>query len=453
MNNRVKYKFCTTSDEVADVLTNLGFTFNQKNSQNPPVIKSFVKGSKLANWSGWKLTPESIEHTLKYCIDKLALKSQIFVVHRGKLHTLIHIKPKFTAKEYLPRLKNLNKNLKWPRKFWYGENMEFNVDENFYKNKNVRFLSCIIKPLYVKDDEDGPEDTDENITEREELTYYGKFLQEVNEIYDLPDGLYFMTATDNLTLRADGKEPWIDVVGGKVNLYSHNYDTHIPILNCSTAKHYRDVPLPTFDDLDFIRDQNMDLSKIELDWNKKKNVAVFRGGSTGCGFTVRSNPRIKAAIISKKYPNLLDAKITAMSPKIKLHQIEGVGYNLPNFFGFKDLNQNKIPFELQSKYKYILHIDGNVAAYRLGKTLLLKVLILLVDSGSRLWFQDMMKPYVHYIPVRADLSDLVDKIKWCQKHDEECEIIATNAYNLGKVVLTKKSVIDYTAATFWNFET
>lgn len=448
MDTRIKYKFCMTSHDVADALSDLGFKLDSKKEQIPPVIKSFVSPSKLTQWSGWQLTPESIEHTLKYCIDKLALKAQIFVIHKGKLHTLIHIKPKFTAEEYLPRLKNLNKNLKWPHNFWYGDNIEFDVDENFYQNKNkdIRFLNCIIKPLYTKDEN---EDSDVKLNERTEPTYYGKLLMEVNEHYDLPDGIFYMTATDNLVLRDDRKEPWVDVVGGKVNLYSHDYPTHIPILNCSTAKHYRDIPLPTFDDWDYVSENKPDLSKVELNWKNKKPIAVFRGGSTGCGFTVKSNPRIKAAILSKKFPHLLDAKITGMGNKIKIHEYEGVGYNLPKFFGFKDLKKNFMSRELQSEHKYIVHIDGNVAAYRLGITLLFNAVILLVDSGSRLWFQDMMKPYVHYVPVKADLSDLIDKIKWCKSHDKECEIIANNAYELGKQVMTKKACIDYIAATFW----
>ena len=152
----------------------------------------------MTQWSGWQLTPESIEHTLKYCIDKLALKAQIFVIHKGKLHTLIHIKPKFTAEEYLPRLKNLNKNLKWPRNFRY-DNIEFDVDENFYQNKNkdIRFLNCIIKPLYTKDEN---EDSDVKLNERTEPTYYGKLLMEVNEYYDLPDGKTFYV-TDSYGLK------------------------------------------------------------------------------------------------------------------------------------------------------------------------------------------------------------------------------------------------------------
>lgn len=432
----VKYFSCNNVEEIVNTLEKLNINFKNESFETPK-IESFVPPVKETKWKGWKLSPESIMHTLKYCVEKLALKSELFVIQKGKLESLIHIRPNHSASEYLPRLKNLNKKLKFPIRI----NFEV-VDENFYKRQDLRFMNCIVKPLSAK----GQDEPEEN---RTTLTYYGKMLEEVNKFYDLPDGLYFMTATDNLVLRNDGNEPWIDVVGGKVKLYSHNYKTHIPILNTSTALGYRDIPLPNFDDWDYVKHPDLDVSKIEMEWSKKINKAVFRGGATGCGFTVKSNPRFKASLLSKKYPKLLDAGITTMGLKIKLSEKEGVGYNTWKTTGLTPAP--RIPFEEQSKFKYILHLDGNVAAYRLGKTLLLNVVILLQESGSRVWFQHLMKPYVHYVPVKKDLSDLIEKIKWCQKNDELCQRIAENALKLGSQVMTKQSCIDYVASTFWSF--
>lgn len=35
-----------------------------------------------------------------------------------------------------------------------------------------------------------------------------------------------------------------------------------------------------------------------------------------------------------------------------------------------------------------------------------------------------LEPYKHYIPIKKDLSDLVDKIKWAKENDEEAQQIA-----------------------------
>jgi len=89
----------------------------------------------------------------------------------------------------------------------------------------------------------------------------------------------------------------------------------------------------------------------------------------------------------------------------------------------------------QSKYKYIIHVDGNVNAYRLLTTMLTGSLILRVDSPYTSWVDHLIKPNKHYIMVRPDLSDLVEKIQWCMRHDTKSSQIAKNGYDFAKKVL------------------
>lgn len=42
-------------------------------------------------------------------------------------------------------------------------------------------------------------------------------------------------------------------------------------------------------------------------------------------------------------------------------------------------------------------------------------------------FYEDLKPFVHYVPVHADLSDLTEKIRWAQENDEKAKKIAKNA--------------------------
>ena len=87
----------------------------------------------------------------------------------------------------------------------------------------------------------------------------------------------------------------------------------------------------------------------------------------------------------------------------------------------------------QSEYKYIIHVDGHVSAFRLSYQLSLNSVILLVNSKWKVWFSDMLQPYVHYVPVKDDLSDLIDQIKWCRDNDKKCSEIVYNAkcfYNI-----------------------
>ena len=71
------------------------------------------------------------------------------------------------------------------------------------------------------------------------------------------------------------------------------------------------------------------------------------------------------------------------------------------------------------QYKYQINIDGTVAAYRLPYLLSGDSAVLKHDSVYYEHFYKQIQPWVHYIPFKKDLSDIVEKIKWAQTHDEE----------------------------------
>lgn len=44
-----------------------------------------------------------------------------------------------------------------------------------------------------------------------------------------------------------------------------------------------------------------------------------------------------------------------------------------------------------------------------------------------MWYFPLLQPYVDHVPVKADLSDLEEKIRWCRQNDDKCREIAKNA--------------------------
>lgn len=61
-----------------------------------------------------------------------------------------------------------------------------------------------------------------------------------------------------------------------------------------------------------------------------------------------------------------------------------------------------------------MNVDGTVAAYRFPYLMLGNSLVLKQDSPYYEHFYTHLKPGVHYIPVKRDLSDLIEKIKWAK---------------------------------------
>ena len=123
-------------------------------------------------------------------------------------------------------------------------------------------------------------------------------------------------------------------------------------------------------------------------------------------------------------------------------------YNIKKFTP-KQLQEQNITKDIdeQSKFKYIIHVDGHVSAYRLGKELSMGSTILKVDSlyDYKLWFSDHLIEYYHYLPIKSDLSDLKSAIINCKENDMICERISKNAQDLFHKIINRKYISMYVA--------
>ena len=83
----------------------------------------------------------------------------------------------------------------------------------------------------------------------------------------------------------------------------------------------------------------------------------------------------------------------------------------------------------QSKNKIIIDIDGNTYSGRYPSLLYLGSAVFKIAV-----FQDIVtaitEPWVHYVPVKIDLSDFEEKLQWAKEHDEELKRIAETAKTL-----------------------
>ena len=98
----------------------------------------------------------------------------------------------------------------------------------------------------------------------------------------------------------------------------------------------------------------------------------------------------------------------------------------------------------QLQYKYQLLIDGNSCAYSRSYWQLFSNCVIFKQSSPDIqWFYGALQPYVHYIPLEQDLSDLVEKILWARSHDDEAKTIMLNARNFAEANLTREQVHYY----------
>jgi adenylate kinase family enzyme len=54
------------------------------------------------------------------------------------------------------------------------------------------------------------------------------------------------------------------------------------------------------------------------------------------------------------------------------------------------------------------------------------------------FFYDEMLPWIHYVPVKTDLSDLKEKFDWAEANPERSRLIAQEATSFGEYLFSSK---------------
>ncbi|MCF0232630.1 MAG: hypothetical protein HUJ63_10300, partial [Enterococcus sp.] len=101
-----------------------------------------------------------------------------------------------------------------------------------------------------------------------------------------------------------------------------------------------------------------------------------------------------------------------------------------------------ISLEDHTKYKYLLDLPGRGWSARVKNLMFSQRPLFLVDREMYDYVYLKLKKYVHYIPVKADLSDLEAQYEWAESHPKEAENIAKNALSFAKKNLYMHQVID-----------
>lgn len=267
----------------------------------------------------------------------------------------------------------------------------------------------------------------------------------------VPDLEFFVHRRDYPVLTRDGTESYTAFFGENTRLQSHAYSSYAPLFSmCSTDRH-ADILIPTTDDwvrvcaqegIYFPRGKARGLD-TPVPWSEKQPRVVFRGSSTGYGITPATNQRVHAALLAQDYPDLMDVGLTHWN--MRPRKIPGK----PIVDTFHESLVQRIPLvnhlslHEQATYKFILHIDGHVAAYRLASELSTGSVVLKVDSPYRLWYTHHLVPYTHYVPIAHDLSNLIPQVQWCMDHDDECQRIADAARLFYDTHLSRDAILNY----------
>jgi hypothetical protein len=427
-------------------------------NSNPWYTKVSPPVGENADWMRYRnINTESVDSTFRYLFEKF--KKGLFIkIKDNKLAVFLP----FSKHDYVnewgaymkhpPQFKSMTDFLIYASKIQGYDVKEYQINKfpsRWYGN------NCLVRPEFPIGENDRG------------LPNIKDMLETLCNERKVPDIELFINKRDFPLIRQGRNEPYEHIFGSEnYPLISHRYETYCPILSMVTTSVNADIPMPTAEDWARVssqesdkyfapdcRDYNYDFS---LDWSSRIPTAIFRGASTGCGVTMDTNPRLMLSYLSTVSPidggiKLLDAGITKWNLRPRKH--------ISSEF-LQVIDKTKLPFGLvaplspdqQSRYKYIVHVDGHVSAFRLSLELSMGSVILLVESKYRLWFRRYLKEYVHYVPVLPDLSNLFDQIRWCRQNDEKCKKIADNAKKFYDTFLKKKGILDYLQILFINMK-
>uniref|UniRef100_A0A674NAD9 Protein O-glucosyltransferase 2 n=1 Tax=Takifugu rubripes TaxID=31033 RepID=A0A674NAD9_TAKRU len=204
-----------------------------------------------------------------------------------------------------------------------------------------------------------------------------------------------------------------------------------PIFSWCGSNNTQDIVMPTYDLTESVLETmgrvSLDMTSVQANtgppWAEKNATAFWRGRDS-------RQERLELVKLSRAHPDMIDAAFT-------------------NFFFFKHDESlygplvKHVSFFDFFKYKYQINIDGTVAAYRLPYLLAGDSVVLKQDSGYYEHFYNELRPWEHYIPVRADLGDLLDKIRWARSHDEEVKKIALAGQQFARNHLMGDKILCY----------
>jgi len=167
---------------------------------------------------------------------------------------------------------------------------------------------------------------------------------------------------------------------------------------------------------------------FRVDWSARRDTIVWRGSTTGHGRIASRDmrpdngelmQRTRLCLALKAVPDT-DARfatlIQSTEPERDRRRLAGAG-----------LAGGHVDPMTWLVRKFAIDIDGNSNAWsNLFTRLIAGCCVIKVASplGYRQWYYGELEPGRHFVPVRADLSDLAERIEWCRVHDRECAQIA-----------------------------
>lgn len=177
-------------------------------------------------------------------------------------------------------------------------------------------------------------------------------------------------------------------------------------------------------------------AKNLLPWDQRRTFVFWRGSSLGAkGKPILEMPRARLCQIAK----------AARDNWLDIGLVDTADVSESDAAQLRSLNLIKERVHWTQLHKYCFHvdIDGNANSYAgLFRKLLSGGLVLKVASPDHCtqWYYHLLKPWENFVPVRSDLSDLLEVAAYCRDHDDLARSIAFRGRELALSMTYEKEL-------------
>jgi len=254
---------------------------------------------------------------------------------------------------------------------------------------------------------------------------------------------YLVNAFDVINSKGIGREKdgdgWLILFLGD----SHSHSTKLPVVAKTRFSRFataRSTGKPFFDTIIWPLEMHRhyfpvnEYIKLEkegkvCEWEDKKSVLIWRGGVTGIESDKNlsttypdGGPRLQ--VVNTYFnKNISDVDVAFQRGNPSVQRAPYKYRNVRIFVRGDDTSMID-----QLKYKYILMLEGNDVATGLKWQLTSNSVVFMARPTTvSFLMEDLLVPFVHYVPLKDDYSNLIDMVHWARRNDKKCQWISEQA--------------------------
>ena len=187
----------------------------------------------------------------------------------------------------------------------------------------------------------------------------------------------------------------------------------VTLLPLNVGRHFKHVPMA-------LRDR--------LSYEEKLPVAVWRGSTTGACWELSANEKVDATRKECARRNLATVWSGKQSDNIDVGLTKLVQLSRELEKKYAPLMKKEISVQDMLRYRYIISVEGNDVATNLKWALASNSVVFMPPpTRESIILESNLRPWIHYVPVLHDFTDLTMKIEYCDNNPLVCQNISLAA--------------------------